>query len=1036
MMIMVPCLSDGYTMIYDNLSVMQTPKTALVGGANDEHTPCVPTSGSRPRNIGSVRAASLHASGLRAAARTASNGSVGKDVIYESNATVNGVVNMSEKPYHGLHGMGTQCNARALDAGQVTGHSPCMLDSAARSRSTAFALAASLDLSGIRAANLSMEKDTVVQFDSHATMEVTHEIVEGLPASKNLKSVCGNNQHHAGISPLNQAKERGHVVDADENCRSAGRFKQPVGQKVRKLFINFEETSSASGPGTTRPATDDKEVQGCDMSSLALQQAEGGTNDVHKENINATAASGGEKTQCFNQKSTPPSTIYMPSSANLSYTESQEPGEDSQLNAFVTVDKLVWLNASAMWQEPESKMVAEQSSVKSSQGVKGLQSLAYTAEIKNMQDKIGIYDWIDSQPDEDGLSSDLKEVFAPVRAQQQQLEACKPTKNRKRRQQAMKSSLDNANDSNSASVMAKGTSCIKQAMASNVRRTTYECAMKPHPLTAQLRTDKGKPTEELNKCFEHEPYSPVRNNVTDELHDADASSHKGETEIIIPSDISSNTQIALEAIDIMKCGVVMNDENSHQDEREILDIGISTQSAIEAMDILRHGVVTDAVFIEREENQTDLRIQQPSTDAKKCVTPQGSALNRGWKDLSGKAGGDLLAKSTPPPALITISRKGGLSLGVPENRKPISKRDTSGGFSASLETHRSQKARKFLPKPRRLVVNSRMRSPLDFLSAVVPRRKRSHLCAPIGSLNGNMVLLQRQDSELDLHKSHQNSHEQIKVSSLEFRKSVQPQKNDDNNTKLAVLVMPTKGKLLRQTKKLATLEAPRKSDCCALLEERTKRRKREPGCIRVLFSHSLLEDTIKHQKKILAKLGGHLATSAADSTHFVANSFVRTQNMLESMAAGKAVITTLWLEGCSQAHYFVDETSYILQDVKKEKELGFCMHSSLAASRRKPLLKGMKLFVSPNTMPDFEAMRAIIKSAGGQAVQKVLRSSQLDGAENESISIVIASEEDLEFCVSFIESGLRVYSTELILHGIVSQNLDFSRNRLFEEYPH
>mgnify|MGYP002775737284 FL=1 len=61
--------------------------------------------------------------------------------------------------------------------------------------------------------------------------------------------------------------------------------------------------------------------------------------------------------------------------------------------------------------------------------------------------------------------------------------------------------------------------------------------------------------------------------------------------------------------------------------------------------------------------------------------------------------------------------------------------------------------------------------------------------------------------------------------------------------------------------------------------------------------------------------------------------------MLESIASGKNIVTTLWLEGCNLAHYFVDEKNYILRDLKKEKELGFCMHSSLAASRQKPLLE-------------------------------------------------------------------------------------------------
>jgi hypothetical protein len=70
--------------------------------------------------------------------------------------------------------------------------------------------------------------------------------------------------------------------------------------------------------------------------------------------------------------------------------------------------------------------------------------------------------------------------------------------------------------------------------------------------------------------------------------------------------------------------------------------------------------------------------------------------------------------------------------------------------------------------------------------------------------------------------------------------------------------------------------------------------------------------------------------------------------MLVSMASGKVVATPQWLESCCQAHYFVDEKKYILQDEKKERELGFSMHSSLAAARRKPLLKVSMMFDGEN----------------------------------------------------------------------------------------
>lgn len=82
-----------------------------------------------------------------------------------------------------------------------------------------------------------------------------------------------------------------------------------------------------------------------------------------------------------------------------------------------------------------------------------------------------------------------------------------------------------------------------------------------------------------------------------------------------------------------------------------------------------------------------------------------------------------------------------------------------------------------------------------------------------------------------------------------------------------------------------------------------------------------------------------MASSIADATHFIANQFVRTRNMVEAIAFGKPVVTHLWIESCGQASCFIDERNYILRDVKKEKELGFSMPVSLAHAIQHPLLK-------------------------------------------------------------------------------------------------
>ena len=76
----------------------------------------------------------------------------------------------------------------------------------------------------------------------------------------------------------------------------------------------------------------------------------------------------------------------------------------------------------------------------------------------------------------------------------------------------------------------------------------------------------------------------------------------------------------------------------------------------------------------------------------------------------------------------------------------------------------------------------------------------------------------------------------------------------------------------------------------------------------------------------------------SEATHFIADKFSRTRNMLEAIAAGKPVVSHQWLESCRKAHCIVDEKNYILRD-EKERELGFTMPDSLSRALQAPLLQ-------------------------------------------------------------------------------------------------
>ncbi|XP_019164353.1 PREDICTED: uncharacterized protein LOC109160507 isoform X2 [Ipomoea nil] len=195
--------------------------------------------------------------------------------------------------------------------------------------------------------------------------------------------------------------------------------------------------------------------------------------------------------------------------------------------------------------------------------------------------------------------------------------------------------------------------------------------------------------------------------------------------------------------------------------------------------------------------------------------------------------------------------------------------------------------------------------------------------------------------------------------------------------------------------------------------------------VRVLLSQNLDENIIRRQKKIVARLGFSIASCCSDASHFVADKFLRTKNMLEAIAIGIPVVTHLWLESCGQASSFIDEKLFILRDDKKEKEIGFSLPVSLALSRQRPLLRDHRVFITPNVKPSKDMIRSLVSAVQGQVV-----------AETEDITtqgeiIVVSSEEDYTTCEPLLK---KVYSSELLLNGIVTQRLEYDRHQLFKDF--
>ncbi|XP_074586754.1 uncharacterized protein LOC141842529 [Curcuma longa] len=272
---------------------------------------------------------------------------------------------------------------------------------------------------------------------------------------------------------------------------------------------------------------------------------------------------------------------------------------------------------------------------------------------------------------------------------------------------------------------------------------------------------------------------------------------------------------------------------------------------------------------------------------------------------------------------------------------------------------------------------------------------------------------------------------------------VQPQKNlvcrttKDANVESAICTANDPPRLCIKTvsssiaaRELRRLEAFTK-DSLTLLKD-TQRRKNMTG-VRVLFSHHLVEQTIKHQRKILARLGLPIASSISEATHFVTDKFVRTQNMLEAIATGKPVVTPMWLERCGQANCYIDEKNYILRDTKKEREIGFNMCVSITRACQSPLLQGKRVFITSNVKPNRELIASLVKACNGQAIKRFGRSAKNQEKVPDDL-LIISCEEDYSVCISLLEKGVGIFSSELLLNGIVIQKLEYQRHQLFLDH--
>ncbi|KAJ1287031.1 hypothetical protein BS78_03G399300 [Paspalum vaginatum] len=442
---------------------------------------------------------------------------------------------------------------------------------------------------------------------------------------------------------------------------------------------------------------------------------------------------------------------------------------------------------------------------------------------------------------------------------------------------------------------------------------------------------------------------------------------------------------------------------STDDLYEAYDIGPSTQMAAEAMEALSNASTVN--YVAREDALPESSILRTNL-GKECKADKiCSVESLVEKQIGGSSScvkkHPSKSKNRKNPKRMAVKAKGSMN---------------NGTIHGSINHELSEGIK---------VSGASDSNVLGSDAVIHPGKKRTHMFVSRSSKvqlrkTGGSTTVRSKSTEVPDPSTAKTNHN----SSLTSRVPLSELNKNGSQSRTQVSKKPLKRNLLKSpgSRELASLF---RNEVSPIL--RSSRQRRNMSKVRVLLSQSMDKETIKMQTKVLIYFRLPVATSISEATHFVAEKFARTRNMLEAIAMGIPIVTPSWLECCGEARCFIDEKKYIMRDMKKEKELGFSMPVSLGRARKMPLLEGRRVLITPNTKPSKELLKSLVVAAHGQSVERIttnMKKTKFEGA------FVISCEQDRSVCKPLIKNGLEVFDSELLLNGIVTQKLEFDRYML------
>lgn len=209
----------------------------------------------------------------------------------------------------------------------------------------------------------------------------------------------------------------------------------------------------------------------------------------------------------------------------------------------------------------------------------------------------------------------------------------------------------------------------------------------------------------------------------------------------------------------------------------------------------------------------------------------------------------------------------------------------------------------------------------------------------------------------------------------------------------------------------------------------------KPEGPRVLFT-GIVPSDVSRLTEIITSLGGVVVTSVKECTHLITRKIIRTVKFLCAISVVKCVVTPEWIEKSQQSTKFLDPSEFTVKDNFSEDMYDMDLTTSLQRARTRPLLKDIVVYVTQSVEPSPSSMKEIIQCAGGQVLTSVPSQQYLEELKRKAVNqgspalLIISCDKDAQLCSEFIKKEFDIHNAELILSGVLKQQLDLDLYKL------